>query len=230
MTVRFINNCSQLVNVTIGGERIFIAPNHSVSIETAMEPSLKFIVRCENKCRFYKGKYILNIETTYNCIELNDGVTFVITREKTRISSNVYFERLFVSSDNAKCCVEFYKISDEALIKRLFCRKKMLRFLLVEPLEHLTGLVVVLIILGATLSYVFSWKLATVFFIIAYFSLLMINWLSEKICKTVFKKKFGMNDEKTEFFSFFQNKFITKYYLDPKREPFMGEIEIDKLF
>lgn len=228
MTVEFLNNCSQFVRVTVEGKRITIPPKHCVSIEGITKSNFTFTVQCETRSRFYKGKCVLNIETVYNCESINDDSTFVITREKSRIGSNVYFERLLVSLNHEECNLESCDIPDEIMIKRLFNKRKLFRFFFVDPLEYLCGLAVVLVIVGVILSYVFGWKCAVVYFPVSYLLLLTINWCIEKMCNVIFKKGFRMDDDKTEFYSFFENDFITNYYSNPNREPYMGEIEIDK--
>ena len=230
MLVEFLNNCSQYVNININGKTMIVPPNTLIPMENIETPKLYFSIKCENSSRIYKGKYILNIETSYNLENLNEAITFTITREKTRVGSNVYFERLFVFANGKECIAESYNIPDETTIKKVFSKKRIVRFFLFDPLEYLTGLVVLLTFVGVLLTCILGWKCAVVYFPIAYLILLFINLCSEKFINTVFKKGFGAENVKTEFYSFFENGFVEKYYSDPNSEPFMGESETDRLF
>ncbi len=229
MRVEFFNSCSKDVSLIIGEQNIIIPSRHSISIKNESNANLNFTVRCNESSRFHKGKYIISTEAKYNVKTTDESAVFVITREQTRINLNVYFERLLVSTDNLECDLTSYSVPDEMAIKHVFNTKNTLRFLLIDPFEYLTGLLIILLITGIVLSSILGWKLAVVYFPIAYLLLLTINWLSEKICNIVFKRRFKMDTEKTEFYSFFENDYITKYYSDLCKEPFMGEIEVDNL-
>jgi hypothetical protein len=55
--------------------------------------------------------------------------------------------------------------------------------------------------------------------------LVTLDWVIEKINQFVFHKAFKMEDEKTEFYHFFEHDFIMKYYSDSEQTPLINEIE-----
>lgn len=229
MRVEFINNCSRHISLTVEEKNIIISPSHSICVEGLSSTKFSFAIKCKEKSRCHKGNYIISIESSYDCYNSKERPTLVITREQTRIDLNVYFERLLVSSDTLESNLTSYTVPDEIAIKRLFNTNKLLRFLLIDPLEYSTGFVVILIVVGVVLSYIYGWKCAVLYFPISYLLLLTINWFSEKFCNVVFKKVFKLDTDKTQFYSFFENDYIARYYADLGREPFMGEIEVDRL-
>lgn len=110
-------------------------------------------------------------------------------------------------------------------IKKEFYKSRIRYRLFISPFECLTGLTILLIILGIILGGRFGWKLVAIYFPVAYLFLIALNWVIEKTNQFVFHKAFKMEDEKTEFNHFFENEFIMKYYSNSERTSFIDEIE-----
>ena len=201
------------------GEERVIFPEQQCSIENITDDKLNFSVKYLENSRYYKGKYMVNIESTYVYDILDDNCTFVITGEKNKVRSDIYFDRLLVSADDqAVKSSEFFRIADEAEIKHLFNKKRIIYFLFIDLLACDPGMVIVYVILGVILFRIFGWKCAVLYFLIAYFVLLGVIWLCNYTVGLFAKKVLKMDDEKTEFYHFLSPDFINEFYSDFQRK------------
>lgn len=78
------------------------------------------------------------------------------------------------------------------------------------------GLTLVLLFLGIFLSYKINWKISIIYFPIAYIVLVALNWGMDIIGNRVFHKLFKVEDEKTEFYIYFENEFIHSFFEQKK--------------
>lgn len=223
MNLEFCNACSKNVIVTGNAQTLLILPKQT-AVLCDVPPDGRFAVRCEENSRYKRKQsmYTLNVEAVCLCESLRDGDRLTITREKVRAGENVSLERLFVSSEIGTLRAESFSVPDEKRIKKLFRKKKMLRFFFIEPIEESTGLCVLALLAGIALTCIFGSKYAVLYFPAAYLLILLFNLLAEKFFNRI------SGDETAAFYRFFQNEWIAAYYADPNREPFLGEIEIDK--
>jgi hypothetical protein len=228
MNINFLNNCGYVVIVNIeSGESVEIQPYCSISITCAKADKLNILVKRNITSQVRKGKYTLMLETKYTFTNVTDGEIFKITREKVRVNLNVYYDRLFLTSEKSVYLSESYNVIDNEKIKKSFDKSQLIHFLFIEPLEYLTGLFIALLVLGIVLSYIFGWIFAIIYFLSAYIFLLVIQWFSDNIFTQILNKGFKTDDDKKEFYKCFENEFIMRYYSNPNRTPFMNEIEIN---
>lgn len=228
MNIKFLNNCSHTVIIKIQPETLIkIPPCRFVSVENNKSNKLMLSIRCDGTSYAKEGKYFLSLQSNYSFDNVNDGETFKITREKVCVGPEVYYERLFLIAEKSICLSESHFVIDSEKIKKSFNKSRIIRFLFISPLECLTGLFLALLAIGILLLFNLGWKIAIIYFPCSYSFLILINFLIEKILKLVFNKRLKIDDDKTELYGYLNSEQIMKYYSNPNRTPFMGEIEIN---
>lgn len=228
MNINFLNYCSHTVIIKIQFETLIeIPPYRLVPVDINKSNSLMLYVRCDGTSYAKEGKYFLSIQTNYSFDNVKDGETFKITREKVRVDPEVYYERLFLIAEKSICLSESHFVIDSDKIKKKIKKSRLIKFLIISPLECLTGLFLALLAIGILLLCNWGWKIAVIYFPCAYGFLILINWLIEKILKLVFNKRLKIDDDKEELYCYLNSEQIMKYYSNPNRTPFMGEIEIN---
>lgn len=212
MEIFLKNDCGYIVYVSLeSGENIEINPHSTVSIQC--QKNNNFICIKQGLVSFKKNKkYTLVLETQYRVININNNDVFRITRKKVRVRGNVYYDRLFLDTETAICSMEKNNVLGAEEIKKKFNKSRIRYMLFISPFEHLTGLVIISILLGIVLGYNLDWKSAIIYFLFSYIFLLVLNWVIEKVDKLLFNKAFKLEDEKNEFYNYFENEFIAKYY------------------
>lgn len=214
MNITFSNDCEYVVHLSMeSGDRNKIQPHSRVVVNC--ENNESFICIKRNVLSFKKkNKYTLVLETQYKITNIHDNDTFRITHEKVCVEGNVYYDNLLLNSETAICTMTANTVLGEEEIKKKFHKSQIRYNLFISPLECLTGLTILLIILGIALGCKFGGKLLTIYCPVAYLFLIALNWVIEKINQFIFYKAFKMEDEKTEFYHFFEHEFIMKYYSD----------------
>lgn len=216
MKLKFYNDCEYVLLLSMeSGDIIKIQPHSMVTIKCEKNDSHICIKR--NILSFKKkNKYTLVLETQYKVTNIHDNDIFRITREKVCVEGNVYYDKLFLNSETARCIMEINNVLGGQEIKKKFQKSRIRYKLFISPFECLTEFAVLLIILGIILGYKFGWKLVVIYFPIAYLFLIAVDWILERINQFIFHKAFNVEDEKTEFYHFFENEFIMRYYSNPK--------------
>ena len=181
MTLNFLNLCRYNVNITIGEKKEVVNSNTSTTLENASEKKIEFSVKSEDRSNFYKGKYFIFIETTYECYSNLGELSFVLTEEISRVFSNIYYVRLRIETHDASYNILRYAVLDKNKLKKAFIIRKVARFFFLDPIEYLPGLFIGSVGISVWLWHFFRWKFAIVFFIAAYIVLLLINLFSEGI-------------------------------------------------
>ena len=227
MNLQLLNTCNDIIIVnTYFGQPVTINPKQIVYVPFPDMQPITISIRCSNNSYVSKGKYTLSIDTIYTFNNVSESQLFIITKEKIRIGPDpVYYERAFLKPTNKLCFSEEYVIHDSKKIKKIFNRARLMHFLLISPIEDLSGLTLILFIIGIFLTYNKGWKLAVIYFPYAYIFLLAIVFFIDKFFNLILKKAFKKNTIKSEFDKYFDNNFIKSYYSNPDRTPFLNEIE-----
>ena len=160
-----------------------------------------------------KAVYNLAVETEYAFSGVSDNDTFYITREKIDISPTAAYDRLFVTpaSDGVTRVSENHRISEEKKMKRLFAKEERFDFV-GSSLIFSSTLIIILIGVGIRLTSLFGWKLAAVYFPLAILFVIGLNLLTDKLWGVINKKLLKTDDEKTEFYRYFENDFIREKF------------------
>ena len=166
------------------------------------------------------------IETEYHFSGVFDGAVFTIIREKIRFSLNATYDRLFLQAANVSYHSETHKVVSEEEIKKVFNKSRLFDFIF-DTFMASPGLIIILLLAGISLTFIWGWRIAVIYFPLAFLFIGALNWLTDKIGEMIGKKAFKMEDEKTDFYNYFENDFINNYYSDINRTPFMGNVETD---
>ena len=228
MKIDFLNSSDKTVIICIDSQQSKkIEPHNKISLFCEQKEETVINVQVDEESHIQKGKYVLEIKTKYSLYNLKENVTFNIAREKIRISADVYFERLFLNSDEDINYTECHCIYDEESIKRIYNKKQKTYLWLVSPIEDFTGILLALIVLGVFLFKRIGVINTILYFCGSYLFLVFLSWIGEKLSDTVFKKLFKKKSDKQAFYNCFDSKFIFDYYADSDRIPVMDEIERD---
>lgn len=217
MNLIFFNICNYVVDICLM-ERIYkVWPQRYISIQIGNISEINFSIHREMRSYKIQRKYVIEIDTQYSIFNYKEGEIIAINCEKDKIDLNIYFERLYLTSDAAVIMPRSYKVFGEKEIKRAFNREWLKDLLVFEPLMNLIGKPgLMFLAIGICLSYVFGLSVLLIYIPAIYLVLVGINLLTEKIWKTISKKIFHIDDEKTEFYSYINNDFIFQYYTDRK--------------
>ena len=224
MVVYFRNNCGCPIYISISDIwNGIIKPNKTIQIVCDEANDLTFSINIYDK-KIVKGNiYNLNLLSQFTFKNIEDNANFIITREKIRVSLYVTYERLFVEASKATKHMEKTVVKDEERIKKRYKRDRLVE-LLYGPLTHFPMLTIILFVGGILITFLFNWYLAIVYFPLIYLSLFGLHWLVDAFWKCVEKKAFKMDDE-TDFYQYFEPTYISNYYSQTNREPFMGKID-----
>ena len=224
MVVNFRNNCGYQICVCI--DNIWngiIKPHENIRIVCDKANDLTFSINIHNE-KIAKGNiYNLNLVSQYTFKNVEDNADFIITREKIRVSLYISYERLFVEALKATKHVEKTVVKDSEPIKKRYKRNRFIE-LLYGPLTHFPMLTIILFIGGILLTMLLNWYFAIVYFPIVYLGLFGLHLLVDTFWKCVEKKALKMDDE-TDFYQFFDPTYISNYYSQANREPFLGKID-----
>ena len=223
MNFELINNSNHNVCITIENKTKVLPPLYRIPINIT-DSKQKFAVKCESGSRYHKGHYLLGIETVYSCENIKENDTLVITYEKTNPDRGVvYYERLFVWNNNKECRIESYDISQEKKIKSIFNKKRAFERVFWMPIFDIIfyyKLSVIVIGVSILLINLYDFKWAVAFFPAYYIFWVGLEFFTEKTADVIFKKAFKLDDDKTEFYRFFEKEYIEKYYSNPGSKSF----------
>lgn len=221
MFVKFYNDSNQLAKIVINQQTVYVQPKQFASIEHNKETSFAFSLECDLSSQVSRGKYILSIKSDYACDSHVQDISFKLVREKVHVDSNVYYERLLVAKCDFECRLISCEVLDTAEVIRCYERKRMIRFLFVEPIECFTELVAFMVVLGGLLFFCCGWKVAAISFLVLYLLIIMLNWATSLANRLFSKKLLHLDDEKTEFYRLLEPEYITKFFLKTNRAPGM---------
>lgn len=227
MTVYFTNRCRHIIVLNIDdGEPVFLQPFETKSIARNNTDIIKVLAKRDCESIKKSSMYHLVIETEYLFSDVSDGATFMVTREKIQFSLKASYDRLFLCATNANYLSETHKILTEDKIKKAFNRSLIIDFIF-DTVILSPKLIIVLLLAGISLTFIWGWRIAVLYFPLAFLFIGALNWLIDKFWRVIGKRAFKIEDEKTEFYKCFENDFIKNYYSDMNRTPFMGNVEID---
>ena len=229
MNITFINGCNHEIALKIDDTvSVCLQPRETTSVTRQDAETMKLTVCRTSESVKIKSVYHLVIETEYVFFNVSDNETFYITREKIRFSLNASYDRLFVQPSIAATekISENYRIPDEEQMKRIFAKEMRGNFIF-DTIWAFLALIIFLTGIGIRLTSLFGWKVALVYFPLAILFVIALNLLIDKLWRGASKKVFKVDDDKTEFYRYFENEFITDYYSNADRTPYMGHIETD---
>ena len=168
----------------------------------------------------------LAINSKYRITNIHNGEKLYISREKMRISLDVCYDRLFLSTQEALITEESHSISSEEKIRNYISKRKAINRFLIAPIEQSTLFFVFGILVGVALTFFLGWMFAVIYFPALYLFLVLFNWIIDRFWSCIEKK---ITDEGMEnnLELYFTNEFIKDFYSKPYRKPFMGDIEIN---
>lgn len=227
MRIYLTNSCKyNIILIIDDNQHILLQPFETKKIIYNGSVNIKFVIKRDCESIKKSSMYHLVVETEYLLSDIPEEATFTITREKIQFSLNAYYDRLFLLTPNAKYISETHKIISEDKIKKAFNKSRFTDFAF-ESIILSPGLIAILILIGILLTLIWGWKFAIVYFPLALLFVGILNWLTKKFWDVIGKKAFKMDDDKTEFYKYFSNDFISKYYSNISRVPFMGKVDID---
>lgn len=228
MNIIFKNNCRYAALISIESEKtIRIKPYDTVNISYEDKQELNFIVKQEAVSYKKNSKYILMIETRYKFGNVDNNELFTISREKTCVSGRIFYDKLFMKSENAICFAEYNNVLGAKEVRDMFNKSQIKYYLFLSPIEHLTGWVIIFAVLGIFVVHKTSMIFSIIYFVSCYLLVLIMDCIMRQIDNTIFEKSFEHMDEKTEFLYYLENKTVDEYFSDPNRKPFMGKVEIN---
>ncbi len=222
ITINFINNYHDIVFVSVNnGGFVDIQPNSKLTVTCAERSEMQIVVKlCGDSHLPKKSKsYVLKLESSYLFCNVFDGEIFIINREKIRISSNAYYDRLFVNSANAIVKSHKNAVMQENEIKTHYRKCRLVDTFLIGPFFEQMILSFELVVLGIVLTIIGGWKIAIIYFPLLYIVLFLWNAISDMIENSISKT--------SDFNAFFDSEFIDNYYNNPQREAYMGDIEVN---
>lgn len=226
MIVYLNNTCGAFVEVCINNTlNILMKPHGNNSITCDSTDDIIISVRPRKKSKFKGGIYNLILESKYVFCNTSENIELFIAREKIRVSLNVSYERMFLSSPKSDPVSEVTRVTDEDRMKKRFSRSRIAE-LMWGPLENLTSGSIVLFVAGIVLAYFVNWKLIFLYYPCAYAFLFLVNWIIDVAWNSFAKKTFKI-DDKEDFYRYFDSDYIAEYYSQIDREPFMGRVERD---
>ena len=224
MRITLKNNSGVKIHVSTGKlwEGI-ISPHEERQITCKPNGDLTLWVYVCNESQHKGSIYNLNLESQYSFGTIDSDVKFSVTHEKIRVALDVSYERLFVEAAGAMKTAEKTIVKDaDRIIKRY--KRNCLLELLYGPLTHFTTLSIGLFAAGILLAWLFKWWIVFLYYPFAYISLFIVHWLIDVLCKSVSKRVLKTNSF-TDFYQFFDPFYISNYYSQPNREPFLGKVE-----
>lgn len=225
MAINIYNASNKSILVCVGLDNyVRIEPHSNSSLFCSQKEEVNISVKLDEKSHIEKGKFVLLIQTKYCFTDSFDSMSFSVAREKIRVGPDMYFERLFLVPEEPLCYKEFYDVPDEKEAKKLF-NKKRRNYFLIRPLEYFTGVVLIILIVGLFLIKRIGLINIILYCFLAYVLLICMSWLVDWFWNTVFKKGFKDKSDKEAFYACLDNEFISDYYSNPARAPFLGEIE-----
>lgn len=229
MNITFINSCNHSIALKIDDTvSVCLQPRETTSVTRQDAETMKLTACRTSESVKIKSVYHLVIETEYVFFNVSANDTFYITREKIQFSPNASYDRLFVQPSIAATekISENHRISAEEQMKRIFA-KEMRGDFIFDTFLFSSTLIIFLTGIGIRLTSLFGWKVALVYFPLEILFVVALNLLIDKLWRGVSKKVFKVDDDKTEFYRYFENEFITDYYSNADRTPYMGHIETD---
>lgn len=234
MVFNFINNSSQIVNISLNNDRESknILPYENIFWEIELDDTLKIVLK-QNRMSYFcivksHYKYCLLIETTYVIKNICDGMTFEITREKTEFRYGTLYDRFFINLSPEYIFDETNSIIGEKEIKNIYNHKRIKEILFTDPFVTNLSCVFWIPVISAILCRIFGWRYFILFACALWIFTVFINWVESKIVDTVFNKLFRKKSDKREFYEFFTEKYISDYYSEPydyRSRKAVGDIE-----
>lgn len=224
MVICFKNLCASIIDTCINNTQSFTIKPYEIKTVVCENLKNMAISICLRKESSAKGSiYNLVLESQYIFYAEGENIEFSITREKIRVSLNVSYERVFIDSVQTHLVSETTKVKNETDIKRRYNRDQF-RKLLYGPLEHFPGLCIIVCIIGILLAWLIDWRLIFAYYPCAYICLFGLHLFIDVIWKRFIKKAFKIN-EKEDFYQHFNVDYISQYYSQVDREPFMGTVD-----
>lgn len=230
MEFSFINNYRDVILININNDGfVSIQPHSKLTVSCAQSSGISVLIKpCgESYVQKRPKAYILKLESSYLFSNVSDGEVFIINREKTKINYNVYYDRLFVNPANAIIGHHKNTVMQEDELKSSYRKSRLIDMLIFEPLLDHVILFSELTAVGILLSIIGGWKVALIYFPLLYIFLFLLNLISDKLVTAFFKNGFGIDDEKSEFYAYFDSGFIENYYRNPQREAYSQDIEVN---
>lgn len=227
MNIRLINQCRyRIVLCMDDGGPVFLQPFETRDITRSDSDVLRISAKRDWPSTLEASVYHLVVETDYHFSNVRDGATFTIIREKIRFALNASYDRVFLLPARAYLLSETYRIVGEEEMKKAFRHSRRGDFIF-ESILNALGLLIVLGIAGLSLTLIWGWRIAVIYFPLAFLLIFALNLFASKFSNTVFRRLFQVKDEETEFERYFECDFIENYYSDPERTPFTGNVEIN---
>lgn len=227
----FIKNASsQNVKVLLNGQMAGI-------VEAGQRKGLSYmpeigneISLCQPKDSYGKmGRAHMNIMTTYDLLEMENKMEFVVTREKMRFASEGYYDIFWMDEEDVKP-VKYEVVGVEQLRSQLVHEGILWKFL--EPLEDMIIDMVfapIRSILIAGLILVFlGWKWLLGFFGVLYVIYFIGNCVGKGVAEKIlslFGDRFKTESMEEQLKRWTNPDFMTAFYANPNRKPYLGKIE-----
>lgn len=217
MNLLFYNECEAAVSVSVdSGAAVCIAPQGSLAAVCENADAVVISVGRDAESNRKKGDYTLVLATEYRFSNIKENEAFHISGEKIRAGLNVYYERLLLTGETARCEEQTHRVAGERKIKKRYQRARLWDMFLIDPFLCAPGVALAAVVGGIVLLHFFGWKPALILVLAVYVLLLAISWSCEHIVGVFFQKAFHQKSGKKEFYRYFEKEFIEKTVNEPR--------------
>jgi hypothetical protein len=169
------------------------------------------------------GIYNLNLLARYTIKDISDDAEFFITREKIRVSVDVSYERVFVETKKASIVFEKIEAQNARQLQKRYKRNHFIE-LLYMPLIMSPMTTIAFLFLGLLVGWLISWRTLLFYYPAMYLCFFLAYFIGHSFVGFVSKKAFRFDNTIT-FHQFLDPSYITWYYAQPNREPFLGKVD-----
>lgn len=221
MNIIFDNRNRFPVIIKINDLSFITLQSHETKSVKVHSNNLEILLKHSYESYMPKGWTIYNlvIDSKYTISGFKENEVFYIDREKIRFDIDVSYDKLFITSQNSTILSEVHNVSAEEKMKKSFARRKILHRFVIEPIEQSTGLTIVLLIIGAIISFLIGIKFALIYFPAVYIFLVLVNWCIDKFVGSVLK----LDESAERFYSYFNSDFIKAFFANPDRKSLIDE-------
>lgn len=235
MKVTFLNKCGKNVLLEIHDNDFFlIRPLEKKTLIVEDLDTVKISVRKEESSFIEKSlfnkKYIVTIKTTYSfCNKESEEILLTIVRETHRITGNMYYDKIILCENNdiTKECNN--SACDTEHIKSFYNKRYALYNFFVSPFEHLTLLCVSIFVLTVVFAVKINLLFSTIFFIVAYILIWILNNTIGKLSDLFHKRAFGVDNDKKEFHTALTENYINAFYQEEIPQAYNDDIKRDEV-
>ena len=200
-----------------------LMPYEIKRIACAPVACINFSICIDDNNRSKGSIYNLNLIARYTFTDVGEETEFVITREKIRVSLDVSYERVFVETENATTSFEQIEELNAKQLQKRYKREHSAE-LLYMPLIISPMTTIAFLLLGLLVGWLIAWR-ALLFYYPAMYLCFFLAYLIGHSFVGLMSKNAVHFDNKATFYQFLDPSYITWYYAQLDRKPFLGKVD-----